>query len=240
MTLQRRPMTAPTPLLRPAELADAEACGRITYAAFRRINESRGFPPDFPSVEAATRLARAMIADPAVFGIVAASGGGVVGSNFLTEGDPIRGVEPITVDPEHQGGGVGRRLMQAVIERGASGRGVRLVQGAFNTVSLSLYASLGFEAREPLVGHGRTPRPCLRDGRHRRCDAVRRLGRGRRAVPARDGVLPPRRSRRRHGGCAPAFRLARGLHDRTGLLDRQPCRRRHGSGPQVAHPGRWR
>jgi GNAT superfamily N-acetyltransferase len=159
MTLHSRPQSAPTVLLRAAETADAEACGRIIYTAFRRINESRGFPPDFPNVEAATGLARAMIADPAVFGIVATVDDRVVGSDFLTEGDPIRGVGPITVDPEHQGTGVGRRLMQAVIERGASGAGVRLVQAAFNPVSLSLYASLGFEAREPLMVMAGSLRP---------------------------------------------------------------------------------
>jgi GNAT superfamily N-acetyltransferase len=144
--------------LRPARPGDAEAVGRIVYVAFRRINESRGFAPDFPSVEAAVGFAKAMIGNPAVFGVAAVAGGRIVGSNFLSERDPIRGVGPITVDPDHQGAGVGRRLMQAVIERGASGRGVRLVQGTFNTVSLSLYASLGFEVREPLVvmaGHPR-------------------------------------------------------------------------------------
>jgi predicted N-acetyltransferase YhbS len=149
--MHSRPLPSSAVQLRPAEPADAEACGRIIYTAFRRVNESRGFPPDFPSVEAAAGLARAMIADPAVFGIVGEVGGRVVGSNFLSEGDPIRGVGPITVEPEQQGTGVGRRLMEAVIERGASGASIRLVQGAFNTVSLSLYASLGFEAREPLV-----------------------------------------------------------------------------------------
>jgi GNAT superfamily N-acetyltransferase len=158
MAFLSQPEPAPAVALREAVPDDAEACGRIIYTAFRRINESRGYPPDFPSVEAATGLARALIANTEVFGVVAAAGKRIVGSNFLTEGDPVRGVGPITVDPDYQGGGIGRRLMQAVIDRGASGRGVRLVQGAFNTVSLSLYASLGFEAREPLVvmtGHPR-------------------------------------------------------------------------------------
>ena len=41
--------------------------------------------------------------------------------------------------------------MEAVIERGKPSVGVRLVQDAFNTASLSLYASLGFEVREPLA-----------------------------------------------------------------------------------------
>jgi hypothetical protein len=41
--------------------------------------------------------------------------------------------------------------MEAVVERGRGAAGVRLVQDSFNTASLSLYASLGFEVREPLV-----------------------------------------------------------------------------------------
>lgn len=41
--------------------------------------------------------------------------------------------------------------MQAVIERGRGAAGIRLVQDAFNTRSMSLYASLGFEVKEPLV-----------------------------------------------------------------------------------------
>jgi hypothetical protein len=53
--------------------------------------------------------------------VVAEKDGKVVGSNFLSEGDPIRGVGPITVDPAVQGSGAGRRLMQAVIERGPRG-----------------------------------------------------------------------------------------------------------------------
>lgn len=158
MTLHTRPTPAPAVALRAAEPADAEACGRIMYLAFRRIAESRGFPPDFPSVEAAVGLARASIGDSEVFGVVATADGAVIGSNFLTEGDPIRGVGPITVDPACQGAGVGRRLMQAVIERGASAPGVRLVQAAYNTVSISLYAALGFDPREPLMLMAGQPR----------------------------------------------------------------------------------
>lgn len=137
--------------LRPAAPADAEACGRIIYEAFGGIAQQRNFPPDFPSVEMATGLAHAMTANPAVFGVVAESGGKIVGSNFLDQRDAIAGVGPITVDPNHQGGGVGRRLMQAVLDRGRDAVGIRLVQEPFNTVSLSLYASLGFEVKEPLA-----------------------------------------------------------------------------------------
>ena len=94
--------------IRPAVAGDAEACGRIMHAAFKGIADAHGFPPDFPSAEAGTQLAAALIASPAAFGVVAEEDGRVVGSNFLAEGDPIRAVGPITVDPASQGGGVGR------------------------------------------------------------------------------------------------------------------------------------
>jgi hypothetical protein len=59
----------------------------------------------------------------------------------------------VCVDPTTQGSGVGRKTMQAVLGRAKSrnARGVRLVQDAFNTVSMSLYTSCGFDVKEPLA-----------------------------------------------------------------------------------------
>jgi GNAT superfamily N-acetyltransferase len=98
----------------------------------------------------------ALIPQPTVWGVVAEIDGRIVGSNFLHEGDPIAGVGPITVDPRYQQG-VGRRLMEAVIKRGREAPGIRLVQDGFNMRSLSLYASLGFEVKEPLAVVGGRP-----------------------------------------------------------------------------------
>jgi len=137
--------------LRPAAPGDAGECGRIIYEAFKGISGRHGFRPDFPSAEVATGLVSGFIADPSVFGVVAEGGGRVVGSNFISEWDPIRGVGPITVDTGVQARGTGRRLMEAVIERGRAAAGVRLVQDTYNTASLSLYASLGFDVKEPLA-----------------------------------------------------------------------------------------
>jgi GNAT superfamily N-acetyltransferase len=137
--------------IRPVAPGDAEECGRIIYEAFKGISGRHGFRPDFPSVEAATGFVSGFITDPTVFGVVAESEGRVVGSNFLSEWDAIRGVGPITVDPHVQARGTGRRLMEAVIERGRTGAGVRLVQDSYNGASLSLYTSLGFDVKEPLA-----------------------------------------------------------------------------------------
>ncbi len=79
--------------------------------------------------------------------------GRVVGSNFLDERSAIAGVGPITVDPAIQDSGVGRKLMQAVLERATERQfaGVRLLQAAYHTRSLALYARLGFQVRAPIA-----------------------------------------------------------------------------------------
>jgi GNAT superfamily N-acetyltransferase len=133
--------------------ADAEICGRICYDAFKAISEAHGFPPDFPAPEVPIGLLTWMLAHPKFYGVIAEIDGRVVGSNFLDERNPIAGVGPITVDPAVQNRAVGRRLMDAVHERAASGNfaGVRLLQAGFHTRSLSLYVKLGYDVREHLA-----------------------------------------------------------------------------------------
>jgi hypothetical protein len=99
-----------------------------------------------------------------VWGVVAEIDGRIDGSNFLDERDPIRGVGPITVDPAGQNSGVGRRLMEAVIERGKDAPGIRLLQDAFHMRSLSLYQSLGFDVTASCVVMSGKPRSGLVDG----------------------------------------------------------------------------
>lgn len=137
--------------LRPPEPADAEECARICFEAFGGIHDHHRFPRDFPSVEAAMGLMQMFIGHPSIWGVVAERDGRILGSNFLDERDPIRGVGPITVDPEQQNSGVGRTLMEAVIERGKNAAGVRLLQDSFHLRSLCLYRSLGFEVEEPVA-----------------------------------------------------------------------------------------
>lgn len=139
--------------LRTASSEDAGPCGDICYTAFAAFAESHNFPADFPSPEIATELLAGMIVHDEIFGVVAEDGGRIVGSNFLDLRNPIAGVGPITVDPASQNRSVGRALMDAVIQhaRAAGVPGIRLVQAAYHGRSLSLYAKLGFEVREPLA-----------------------------------------------------------------------------------------
>src|SRR5687768_2710823 len=137
--------------LRPMQPEDVETCGRICYEAFKGIAERHNFRKDFPSPEMAIWLMQHLLADASVFNVVAESEGQVIGSNHLQEHDAIAGVGPITIDPGAQAKGTGRMLMQAVIEHGKDHAGIRLLQDSFNMASLSLYASLGFDVREPVV-----------------------------------------------------------------------------------------
>jgi predicted N-acetyltransferase YhbS len=144
--------------LRPPEPADIDELGRICFEAFGTFHDHHRFPRDFPAIEAAVGLMHVWVPHPSIWGVVAERDGKIVGSNFLDERDPIRGVGPITVDPEGQNAGVGRRLMQAVIERGKDADGIRLLQDAFHMRSLSLYQSLGFDVKEPVVVMSGKPR----------------------------------------------------------------------------------
>jgi predicted N-acetyltransferase YhbS len=139
--------------LRQGRPEDAQRGGLICYEAFKSIAEQHGFAPDFPSAEVAAGLMSSLLAGSDVYSVVAEIDGTVVGSNFLWENATIAGVGPITVDPKEQNGQVGKQLMNNVLERARAQKfaGVRLVQAAYHTRSLSLYAKLGFVVREPLA-----------------------------------------------------------------------------------------
>ena len=140
-------------LIRRATPEDAAACGKICYDAFSAINAAHNFPCDFPNPEYAGRLIHGMFNAPGMYCVVAESAGQIQGSNCLDERAVIHGVGPITVNPYIQNHGIGRKLMEAVLDRSrtVNAAGVRLVQAAFHNRSLSLYASLGFDVREPMV-----------------------------------------------------------------------------------------
>jgi len=137
--------------------------------AFDEVADRHGFPRDLPSLDVAREIVRYKIRHPQTYGAVATLHGQVVGSVFMLRADPIAGIGPVTVDPGQQGGGVGRRLVQAAIDEARDRAGVRLTQDAFNVVSLALYAALGFEVKEPLVEmHGRPRDRSPRDTTFRR------------------------------------------------------------------------
>ncbi|MDX6646766.1 MAG: hypothetical protein QOK40_2493 [Miltoncostaeaceae bacterium] len=140
-------------VLRPGGADDAEAAGRICYEAFRTLAQRHGYPPDMPAPEVGIAVVGWLLAHPGFYAVVAERDGRVVGSNFLDERSAIAGIGPVTVDPQAQDAGVGRRLMVDVMDRAAArgAPGVRLLQSAYHARSLALYAKLGFQVREAVA-----------------------------------------------------------------------------------------
>lgn len=136
--------------IRQAQSSDAAICARICFEAFGALHREQGFAPIFLSMEVITSRVTSLIANPNTFSNVAEDEGRIVGVSFLSETDPVRGVGPIAVDPAAQTGGVGRKLMDAVLQR-AGVRPTRLLQETFNMRSMALYASLGFDVKELYV-----------------------------------------------------------------------------------------
>jgi GNAT superfamily N-acetyltransferase len=133
--------------------ADTERCGAICYDAFKTVADRHAFPPDFPSTQAAVASTGRRLSNACYYGVIAEIDGRIVGSAFLDERLAIPCVASISVDPATQNRMVGRRLMEAILQRVKERRhpGVRLIQAAYNVQSLSLYTKLGFEVREPLA-----------------------------------------------------------------------------------------
>lgn len=145
-------LSAEEVIIRRARPEDAQSCGRICYDAFFKINTDHGFPPELPDAELAVGLLSKMFSHAGFWCVVAERNGRIVGSNCLDERSSVCGVGPVTVEPGGQNHGVGRRLMEAVLERSRERKvpSVRLLQSAFHNRSLSLYTRLGFDAREPM------------------------------------------------------------------------------------------
>src|SRR5437899_12878999 len=83
---------------------------------------------------------------PGFYCVVAEMDSRIAGSNCLDERSRITGIGPVTVDPAIQNRAIGRKLMQAVVDRSweRGFPGTRLVQSAFHNRSLPLYAKMGF------------------------------------------------------------------------------------------------
>ena len=153
--------------LRQPVAADVDRVARLIFEAFSTFQDKHRMPRDFPSLDAAIGMATAWMNHPQVWGVLAERDGRVVGCNFLDERcDGAKGVGPICIDPAEQSGGIGRKLMLAVLERGRArnAKSVRLVQEAYNTASMSLYASVGFDIKEPLAVLIGTPSDKPADG----------------------------------------------------------------------------
>lgn len=142
--------------IRQATEADVEECAQAMYAAFLTIGKRHHFPSYFTDLDHAKSAAHRLTTNDHTYGLVAESEGRIVGSAFMNEARPIRAIGPVSVHPDFQGRGIGHRLMDVLLDRANTAPSVRLTQDAFNTSSLGLYTSLGFNTVESLaLVHGK-------------------------------------------------------------------------------------
>lgn len=134
-------------VIRSVRKSDTHVLAQICFDAFGALQDRHRIARDFEAVEVAQMFLGMFIEREDVAGFVAVEGGEILGSNFIMFADPVAGVGPITVRPDVQSRGIGRLLMQAVIDeaRRRDWARVRLMQEAVNTTSLSLYTRLGFD-----------------------------------------------------------------------------------------------
>jgi predicted N-acetyltransferase YhbS len=135
------------------EQGDVPETARVCMEAFNTLHYKNLGHLDFGLFESALGFHQALASHPKVYGVVARDAEGrIVGSNFLDQRGEVASVGPISVDPNTQATGVGRALMQAVIDKGVKDghKSIRLVQEAYNLVSFSLYVKLGFDPKDQL------------------------------------------------------------------------------------------
>ena len=172
---------------------NSEDVGTLVYEAFRDIAERHNFDPAFESPELAQLIVRLLAQTEGYESYLLTEDGRPLACNFGDERDEVIGVGPVAVAVDQQGRGLGRQVMEALLERAERGgfASVRLLQSAYNMQSFALYHRLGFEVRDALaVLLGRPsadeePRDRLREytaGDLDACDALHRevLGFGRR------------------------------------------------------------
>jgi GNAT superfamily N-acetyltransferase len=140
-----------TLVLRRLHSADLPQVGEVLYRSFNEVFARHGYPPPILSATAGESLVVAYHEYDPGSGLLAVQNGRIVGSAFYHRRGDRAGVGPVTVDPEAQGHGIGRRLMERVIDELSGCSSIRLFQDAFNHASFALYARMGFHVRDVMA-----------------------------------------------------------------------------------------
>ena len=138
--------------IRPAEAHDVDRAGDVNFVAFYHAALLHGAPAVVTTPAESRRYIRHLLDFDPLGGIVAEEEGEIVGVAWLHPRGAVATIGPVAVDPRAQGRGVGRRLLEALIE--SAGRGaaqIRLVQESYNALSLGLYLRTGFRVVAPLL-----------------------------------------------------------------------------------------
>ncbi|OGO53211.1 MAG: hypothetical protein A2148_01710 [Chloroflexi bacterium RBG_16_68_14] len=138
----------------------ADEVGTLVFEAFRDIAQRHNFEWPFQTPQLAQVVVRLLAQTEGWTSYLLVEEGRAIACNFGDERDEVVGVGPVAVAVDQQGRGLGRRVMEALLEHTdeAGFASVRLVQSAYNMQSFSLYHNLGFDVKDMLASlHGRVP-----------------------------------------------------------------------------------
>ncbi len=124
--------------------ADLDRVGEILCTAFNAGAERHGYAPRIKSIQEGTAWAWTILRHAPHEILVADVADRIAGIGCLHPRGDRGGIGPVAVDPAYQGKGIGRQLMEALIEKTNALQSVRLFQESFNPASFSLYYSFDF------------------------------------------------------------------------------------------------
>lgn len=155
--------------------------GRILYEAYKDLTDRHNFPHQYANAASAQSLVGSTVDLEFAYPIAAFDDGVPVGYSCMWLGGDVSGIGPVGVDPPAQGLGAAKAMISHFIDY-AEHHGIemiRLTQRAYNPLSLSLYASLGFDVRESFMEltalPGRDPEGAVREFNESDYPAIKEL-----------------------------------------------------------------
>jgi GNAT superfamily N-acetyltransferase len=124
--------------------ADLERVGEILFEAFNSGASKHGYAPIMRGAQEGVAWAWFMFRHGGGEFLIAEAEGRAAGICCLNKRGNFGGIGPVAIDPSYQGCGIGKKLMDAVLEKAEDLHSIRLFQEAFNATSFSLYYSLNF------------------------------------------------------------------------------------------------
>lgn len=131
-------------VIRDMARTDTDLVGEVLFRAFNAVAERHGYPPKLLSMREAAAWAGTIARHGPHVLVVAQQESRIAGICCLHPRGEHGGIGPVAVDPAFQGRGIGKAMMQAVLDRAPGLASVRLYQEAYNSASFALYYAMGF------------------------------------------------------------------------------------------------
>jgi len=134
--------------LRQMTANEAPVVGDIIYRAIARAFRDHGQPEPIADAEQGERIARLYLDLDPEDALVAVRDGRVVAAGFMHVRDEVASLGPVVVDPDSQGQGLGKLLVDQLSDRASRCASTRLFVDAFNTRAFGIVLKRGYLPRD--------------------------------------------------------------------------------------------